>query len=162
MRIDAFDNDDEKTSYYGQIEDTWELNYSDFKVPVLRCHWVQGAKGVMKDLHGFTTVDLEKVGYKEEPFVPAGQVSQVFYVPDMRNKKQHVVLPGKRRVVGVENVMDEEEYNQFDEVPPFGSCNLPVILESETTPYLRSSQKDKGVTKAKGRKTRRKRQVKKR
>ena len=86
-------------------------------MPVLRCRWVQGAKGVMKDLYGFTTVVLEKVGNKEEPFVLADQVSQVFYVPDTRNKKRHVVLPGKRRVVGVENVVNEEEYNQFDEVP---------------------------------------------
>ena len=60
----------------------------------------------------------------------------------------------KRWVVGVENVVDEEEYNQFDEVPPFGSCNLPVILESETTPYLRSGDNVKGVTNAKGRKSR--------
>ena len=41
----------------------------------------------MKDPYGFTTVDLENVGYKEEPFVLADQVSQVFYVPDTRNKK---------------------------------------------------------------------------
>jgi hypothetical protein len=83
-------------------------------------------------------------------------------VPDTRNKKQHVVLPGKRRAVGVENVVDEEEYNQFDEVPPFGSCNLRMILESEIPPYLRSGQKDKGVNKSKGRKTRQKCQGKKR
>ena len=90
----------------------------------------------MKDPYGFTTVDLRNVGYKEEPFVLADQVFQVFYVPDTRNKKIHVVLPGKRRVVGVENVVDEEEYNQFDEVPPFGTCNLPVLLDSEKKPLL--------------------------
>ena len=128
-------------------------------MPVLRCRWVQGAKGVMKDPYGFTTVDLEKVGYKEEPFVLADQVSQVFYVPNTRNKKRHVVLPGKRRVVSVEIFLDEE-YNQFDEVPLFGSYNLPVLLDSEKNPYLRSSHKDKGVTMAKDRKKRRKRQVK--
>ena len=87
VRLEAIDNDDEKTAYYGQIEDIWELNYSDFNVLVLRCRWVQGAKGVMKDPYGFTTVDLGKVGYKEEPFVLADQVSHVFYVPDTRNKK---------------------------------------------------------------------------
>ena len=54
--------------------------------------------------------------------------------------------------MGVENVVNEEEYNQFNEVPPFGTCNLPMLLDSEKTPYLRSSHKDKGVTKAKGRK----------
>ena len=150
MRIEAVNNNDEKTSYYGQIEDIWELNNSDFKMPVLRCRWVQGAKGVMKDPYGFTTVDLGKVGYKEEPFVLADQISQVFYVPDTRNKKKHMVLPRKRQVVGVKNVVDEEEYNQFDEVPSFGTCNLSVLLDSEKTPYLRSSHKDKGVTKPKG------------
>ena len=90
----------------------------------------------MKHPNSFTTVDLEKVTYKEEPFVLADQVSQVFYVPDTRNKKIHVVLPGKRRVVGVENVVNEEEYNQFNEVPPFGTCNLPVLLDSEKKPLL--------------------------
>jgi len=109
----------------------------------------------MKDLYGFTTVDLEKVGYKEEPFVLADQVFQVFYVPDTRNKKKHMVLPRKRQVVGVKNVVDEEEYNQFDEVPSFGTCNLSVLLDSEKTPYLRSSHKDKGVTKPKGSKKKR-------
>ena len=62
----------------------------------------------MKDPYGFTTVDLRKVGYKEEPFVLADQVSQVFYVHDTRNKKRHVVRPGKRRVVSVENFVDED------------------------------------------------------
>ena len=160
MRIEVVNNDDEKTTYYGQIEDIWLLNYSDFKVPVLRCRWVQGAKGVMKDPYGFTTVDLGKVGYKEEPFVLADQVSQVFYVPDMRNKKKHMVLPRKRQVVGVKNVVDEEEYNQFDEVPSFGTCNLSVLLDSEKTPYLRSGHKEKGVIKPKGSKKGQKRQVK--
>jgi hypothetical protein len=41
-------------------------------------------------------------------------------VLDTRNKKRLVVLPGKKWVVGVENDVDEEEYNQYDEVPPFG------------------------------------------
>jgi len=41
----------------------------------------------MKHPNSFTTVDLEKVTYKEEPFVLADQVSQVFDEPDTRNKK---------------------------------------------------------------------------
>ena len=35
--IEVVDNEDEKIAYYGKIGDIWELNYSDFKVPVLRC-----------------------------------------------------------------------------------------------------------------------------
>ena len=48
VRIEAVDNEEEKTANYGQIEDIWELNYLAFKVPVFRCRWVKGAKGVMK------------------------------------------------------------------------------------------------------------------
>jgi hypothetical protein len=140
----------QKAAYYGQIEEIWELTYPGFMVPIFRCRWVQGTKGVMKDKYGFTTIDIEQVGYKQEPFLLADQVSQVFYVPDMRNKKRHVILPGKRRIVGVENAVDEDEYNQFDEVPPLGACIIPKILPSEKTPYLRTDHKE-GVNVAKGR-----------
>jgi hypothetical protein len=50
----------------------------------------------MKDQYGFTIVDFEQVGYNDESFVLAAQVSQVFYVLDMRNKKCLIVLPGKK------------------------------------------------------------------
>ena len=51
---------------------------------------------------------LKKIGYKDEPFVLAKDVTQVFYVKDMANKpkrnqgksedepKRHIVLPGKK------------------------------------------------------------------
>jgi hypothetical protein len=71
-------------------------------------------------------------------------------VLDTQNKKRLVVLPGKKRVVGVEDVVEEEEYNQFDEVPPFGDWTLPMILESEETPYLRHGNVEE-ATVAKGR-----------
>jgi hypothetical protein len=54
--------------------------------------------------------------------------------------------------------VDEEEYNQFDETPPFGDWTLPMILESEKTPYLRHGHVEE-ATVSKGR---RKRQVRKR
>jgi hypothetical protein len=96
----------------------------------------------MKDKYGFTTVDLEQVGHKEEPFVVASQVFQVFYVRDTRNMKRQVVLPGKKRVVEVENPEEEEEYNQSNEVPLFNTSILPVILGSELTLYLRDGRKE--------------------
>ena len=77
-----------------------------------------------------------KLGIRKSHLYLRIKYPKSFYVPDTRNKKKHVVLPGKRRVVGVENVVDEEEYNQFDEVPPFGTCNLPVLLDSEKKPLL--------------------------
>ena len=75
-----------------------------------------------RDKNGFVSVDLRNVGYKTAPFVLAKDVLQVFYVPDTVRTTQHIVLPGKRRIVGVHNAVDEEEFNQFDEIPPFATC----------------------------------------
>jgi hypothetical protein len=163
VRVVAFDSTEvQKDAYYGQIEEIWELTYPGVKAPVkvaiFRCRWVKGKRGITKDKYGFTTVDFEQVGYKDEPFVLASTVSQVFYVLDTRNKKRLVVLPGKKRVVGVEDNVDEEEYNQFDEVPSFADWTLPVILESEETPYLRQGHVEEATVS----KQRRKRHVRKR
>jgi hypothetical protein len=142
VRVDAFDSKMQKTAYYGQIEEIWELLYLGFKVPIFRCRWVQGSQGVMKDRYGFTTVDLQQVGYRDEPFVVTSQVFQVFYVCDTRNKKQQVVLLGKKQVVGLENPVDEEEFSQSNEVPSLDTSILPIILASELTPYLRDGCKE--------------------
>jgi hypothetical protein len=40
----------------------------------------------MVDDCGMTTVDLNKIGYSDEPFILANDVTQVFYVKDMCNK----------------------------------------------------------------------------
>ena len=48
--------------------------------------------GVKVDLqYGMTTVDLNNLGYRDEPFVLAKYVAQVFYVKDMST------LPRKRK-----------------------------------------------------------------
>jgi hypothetical protein len=101
VRVDAFNNTDvQKDAYYGQIEEIWELTYPSFKAPfkvtIFQCRWVKGTRGITKDKYGFTTIDFEQVGYKDEPFVLAAQVSQVFYVLDTRNNKRLVVLPDKK------------------------------------------------------------------
>jgi hypothetical protein len=38
--------------------------------------------------------------------------------------------------VGIENVVEEEEYNQFDEIPSFGTSYKPQLLGTNKTPYL--------------------------
>jgi hypothetical protein len=61
-----------------------------------------------------TIVDLTRIGFKDEPFVLAKNVHQVFYVKDMtckpKNKnpeegpqepKRHIVFPGNRVIVEV-------------------------------------------------------------
>ena len=38
--------------------------------------------------YGMTTVDLNNIGYKEEPFILAADVNQVFYVKDMSQNQR--------------------------------------------------------------------------
>ncbi|XP_066159865.1 uncharacterized protein [Oryza sativa Japonica Group] len=80
--------------------------------------WVNIRTGVKVDKEGFTLVDLAKVGYADEPFVLTKQVEQIFYIKDPANKKMHIVRDGKRRIVGVDNIVDEEEYNKNLHVRP--------------------------------------------
>ena len=107
--------------------------------------------GVTKDQYGMTIVDLNNLGYTDEPFVLVQDVSQVFYVKDMSSKpkkginkqidepKRHIVLSGKRNIVGVEGMTDvSEDYNNFADIPPFTvNANLCILLANEDAPYLR-------------------------
>jgi hypothetical protein len=53
-----------------------------------------------------------------------------------------VVLP-KKRIVGLENIVEEEEYNQFDKMPFFDTSYKPRLLGTNKTPYLRSDCSEK-------------------
>jgi hypothetical protein len=90
---------------------------------------------MLDEQYGMTTVDLNNLGYLDEPFVLAKDVAQVFYVKDMTSKlrkrtkantscdkpKHRIVLSRKRTIVGVEDKTDmSQDYNQFGEILPFG------------------------------------------
>src|SRR5512141_635623 len=53
VRIDAIGHDGTTGTYYGAIEDIWELDYGPLKVPLFRCQWVRlTGGGVMIDDSG--------------------------------------------------------------------------------------------------------------
>ena len=86
-------------------------------------------------------------------------MAQVFYVKDMSSRprkrkdkeantsddepRRHIVLSGKRNIVEVEDKTDmSEDYNKFDEIPPFKVKDDPSIpLNDEDSPWLRRNQK---------------------
>jgi hypothetical protein len=45
--------------------------------------------------------------------------------------------------VGIENVVEEEEYNQFDKIPSFDTSYKPQLFGTNKTPYLRSDHSKK-------------------
>ena len=54
-----------------------------------------------------------------------------------------MVLQGKRKIVGVENVVDEEDYNQFNNLPPFGeNVELGIMEDGDEATYVRQNHKE--------------------
>jgi hypothetical protein len=102
------------------------------------------------DEYGFTIVDLRNVDHKDEPWVLASTVAQVFYILDPKDKKKHIVVPSKQWVIRVDNVEDEEEHNQFDEASFVVDKTRINIIEtkisySNVIPYMRTDGEGKLV-----------------
>ena len=70
-------------------------------------------------------LDLENLGYQDDPWVLASRVAQVFYMPDpqsnlpSKKKTKHMVVSGKQHIIGVDGMDDVEAYNNYDEMPLF-------------------------------------------
>jgi hypothetical protein len=65
---------------------------------------------VKTDKYGMTNVNFRFLSYREQPFVLAKDVTQVFNAkdPNPANKEEHhIVLQGKIKIVGVEDVVDK-------------------------------------------------------
>jgi hypothetical protein len=90
-------------TYYGFIEKIWDLDYREnLKVP----QWIKLPNRVKNDNYGMTNANFRFLSYREQSFVLAKDVTQVFDVkdPDPDNREeQRIVLQGKRKIVGVEN-----------------------------------------------------------
>ncbi|KAL0556822.1 hypothetical protein IC582_005339 [Cucumis melo] len=84
-------------SFYGVIQEIWELNYNTFNVSVFKCDWVQNSGDVRIDELGYTLVDLNRVGHKSDSFILASQAKQVFYVEDPSDVRWSVVLTPPQR-----------------------------------------------------------------
>jgi hypothetical protein len=68
------------------------------------------------DNYRLTLVDLKNLGHKDDPWVLADRVTQVFYVLDPEIRK-YIVVFEKQKIIGVDNVEDnDEDVNQFEEM----------------------------------------------
>jgi len=117
--------------------------------------------------YGMTSMDLNNVGYKDELFILAADVSQVFYVKDMSTKpkrgknydnlkvnhepKRPIVLSEKRNIVGIEHMSDMSgDYERDDRIPPFKVNKDPsILLNNEDTPWLRDDHNQGSYVKKK-------------
>jgi hypothetical protein len=62
---------------------------------------------------------LNNLDHKDDPWVLADRVAQVFYVLDLETGK-HIVVSGKQKIIGLDNMEDnDDDVNQFEEMPLF-------------------------------------------
>ena len=111
-------------SYFGVIERILLFDYGKFQIPVFDCKWVENNNGVRMDKSGFLQVDLNRVGYKDEPFILASQAKQVFYVNDPTSTKWSIVLLSNK-------VIDENIGDQGDIGVGIESCTRNDQNENE-------------------------------
>ena len=95
------------------------------------------------------------MGTLSKPFVLANDVAHVIYVKDMSTRprkrkdkeantsydepKRHIILLGKRDIMGVEGKTDmSEDYEKFHEIPPFKvQADPSILINDEDYPWLR-------------------------
>ena len=97
-------------TYYGIIEEIWELDYHAFTASLFLCKWAANDRGIKVDELGFTLVDFTRRGHKKDKFISVDQVSQVFYIQDPIDTSWSVVLKSTNR-----------DYNEVchEDVSPF-------------------------------------------
>jgi hypothetical protein len=119
---------------------------------------VIGGGVTVDQYYEMTTVDLNNLGYRNEPFVLAKDVNRVFYVKDMSTKpkkgktndncsdnelKRHIVLSRKSNIVGIKDRTDmSEDYEKSDAILPFTVNSDPsILLGDEDTLWLQRDHK---------------------
>lgn len=116
-------------TFYGIIEEIWELDYYAFKAPLFLCKWADSERGIKVDDLGFTLVDFSRLGHKNDKYVSVDHVKQVFYIEDPVDARWSVALNSTKADY-------QELYNDDDlgdttlENPPF-CIDIPMCDHDE-------------------------------
>lgn len=116
-----------EVSYYGAIEEIIEVDYwGALAVVLFKCRWYQKDK----DFCGLTRVNFNKLHHKNDPFVLATQVEQVFYIQDCTEHNLYYVVKKSPS----EYVDKELESDALEEVsgPTMHETNVKLNLENQS------------------------------
>ena len=58
------------------------MDYNHFRVLIFHCKWVDMNKGIKVDDLGYILVNLNRLGFLNDPFVLGNHVKQVCYIDD--------------------------------------------------------------------------------
>ena len=97
----------------------------------------------MIDKYGMHTIDFKHLAYLDEPFIFAKDVVQVFYGKNLGDGGGgHVVLQGKRKIIGVKDT-NKEEGNGYQDMAALGlDVDLPLFVEGDEPAYMRSDHNE--------------------
>ncbi|XP_017228608.2 uncharacterized protein LOC108203915 [Daucus carota subsp. sativus] len=126
-------------TFYGVIIGIWELDYNNFRIPIFRCNGIDMNRGTKVDDLGYTLVNLNKLGFFNDPFVLAKHIKQVCYIDDPLDKLWSVVLKLPEKNYYEDN---DEENEGSVEVELENECFVPNfpdvdLDEEDTTSYMR-------------------------
>ena len=85
-------------------------------------------------------LDLENLGYQDDPWVLASCVAQVFYMSDPQSnlppkkKTNHVIAFEKQHIIGVDGVDNVETYNNYDKIPLFTDFTKKISVVEKNLP----------------------------
>ena len=85
-------------------------------------------------------MDLENLGYQDDPWVLASRVAQVFYMSDTQSnlppkkKTKHVVASRKQHIIGANGMDDVEAYNNYDKMPLFTDFPKKISVVEKNLP----------------------------
>ena len=110
--------------FYGVITSIWELDYNHFRVPIFHCKWVDMNKGIKVDDLGYILVNLNRLGFSNDPFMLGNHVKQVCFINDPLDKLWSVVL-----------TLPDKKYHEDSDDENEGS--VEIELENELlVPYI--------------------------
>ncbi|XP_070671164.1 uncharacterized protein [Malus domestica] len=136
---------------YGRVVDMFEVKYCGpteaedrgRAVMLFKCEWVnsESPRGMKTDQYGFTMVNFNQLGFKEDPFILASQALQAFYVEDTIEKDWHVVVRTQPRdlfdVLEDSDAIDDYAIPNLDD-RILDNENFHTRVGVEETPFLES------------------------
>ncbi|XP_068339217.1 uncharacterized protein [Pyrus communis] len=136
---------------YGRVVDMFEVKYCGpteagdrgRAVMLFKCEWVnsESPRGMKTDQYGFTMVNFNQLGFKEDPFILASQALQAFYVEDTIEKDWHVVVRTQPRdlfdVLEDSDAIDDYAMPNLDD-RILDNENFHTRVGVEETPFLES------------------------
>ena len=96
-------------------------------------------------------MNLQSIGFKDDEWVQATEVSQVAYYAYPPDPRRHVIVSGKQRIVGADGVQSPNQYNNYDELQLF--TDLPSKIaeieeafnETKKMPWAREDGEKRSV-----------------